>query len=185
MLSRWPNCALRPTPPSGTSAPAPARLAWKRHVSPRKGHVWAIENEADAANARTNAAQFRISNATLFDGKAPQGLETWPDPDAVFIGGFKANSKKFDSTDSHPHQARGPAGHELRHSGKSGHGHRHANKAGLPGTKTETTPGVGLTPLIQEEYDAKLQALQDLVTKAKNTVAGEPRELAAADCCAA
>ena len=53
-----------------------------------QGHVWAIEkNEADAANARTNAAQFRISNYTLFDGKAPQGLETWPDPDAVFIGG--------------------------------------------------------------------------------------------------
>src|SRR3546814_13838532 len=34
-------------------------------------------------------------------------------------------------------------------------------------TKTETTPGVGLTPLIQEEYDAKLQALQDMVSKAK------------------
>jgi integrating conjugative element protein (TIGR03755 family) len=34
-------------------------------------------------------------------------------------------------------------------------------------TKTETTPGVGLTPLIQEEYDAKLQALQDLVSKAR------------------
>ena len=53
-----------------------------------QGHVWAIEkNEADAANARANAAQFRLSNYTLFDGKAPQGLETWPDPDAVFIGG--------------------------------------------------------------------------------------------------
>jgi integrating conjugative element protein (TIGR03755 family) len=34
-------------------------------------------------------------------------------------------------------------------------------------TKTATTPGVGLTPLIQEAYDAKLQALQDLVTGAK------------------
>ncbi len=31
-------------------------------------------------------------------------------------------------------------------------------------TKTETTPGVGLTPLIQEEYEAKLQALQALVS---------------------
>ncbi|MBY4674352.1 integrating conjugative element protein [Burkholderia multivorans] len=33
-------------------------------------------------------------------------------------------------------------------------------------TKTQTTPGVGLTPLIQEEYDTKLKALQDLVTGA-------------------
>ncbi|GHU20121.1 hypothetical protein FACS189475_08480 [Betaproteobacteria bacterium] len=31
-------------------------------------------------------------------------------------------------------------------------------------TKTQTTPGVGLTPLIQEEYETKLQALQELVT---------------------
>ncbi len=31
-------------------------------------------------------------------------------------------------------------------------------------TKTQTTPGVGLAPLIQEEYDTKLQALQNLVT---------------------
>ena len=52
------------------------------------GHVWAIEKAAgDAANARANAARFRISNYSLFDGKAPQHLDTWPDPDAVFIGG--------------------------------------------------------------------------------------------------
>ena len=36
-------------------------------------------------------------------------------------------------------------------------------------TKTQTTPGVGLTPVIQDEYDTKLQALQDLVTGAKPT----------------
>jgi integrating conjugative element protein (TIGR03755 family) len=36
-------------------------------------------------------------------------------------------------------------------------------------TKTRTTPGVGLTPLIQEEYEAKLLALQELVTGAKPT----------------
>lgn len=34
-------------------------------------------------------------------------------------------------------------------------------------TKTETTAGVGLTPLIQEEYETKLEALQDLVTGTK------------------
>lgn len=53
-----------------------------------QGHVWAIEKaEGDAANARANAARFRIGNYSLFDGKAPQHLDTWPDPDAVFIGG--------------------------------------------------------------------------------------------------
>ncbi len=52
------------------------------------GHVWAIEkNEGDAANARANAFRFRATNYSLFDGKAPQHLDTWPDPDAVFIGG--------------------------------------------------------------------------------------------------
>ena len=30
--------------------------------------------------------------------------------------------------------------------------------------KTQTVPGVGLTPLIQEEYETKLEALRDLVT---------------------
>ncbi|KXC64201.1 conjugal transfer protein [Pseudomonas aeruginosa] len=34
-------------------------------------------------------------------------------------------------------------------------------------TKTQTTPGVGLTPMIQEEYETKLQALQELVTGAR------------------
>lgn len=52
------------------------------------GHVWAIEkNEGDAANARANAERFRIGNYTLCAGKAPAQLDTWPDPDAVFIGG--------------------------------------------------------------------------------------------------
>lgn len=36
-------------------------------------------------------------------------------------------------------------------------------------TRTEATAGVGLTPLIQEEFEVKLQALQDLVTGAKPT----------------
>ena len=54
----------------------------------RHGHVWAIEkNPADAANARANARHLRASNYSLFEGKAPAGLDAWPDPDAVFIGG--------------------------------------------------------------------------------------------------
>lgn len=38
-------------------------------------------------------------------------------------------------------------------------------------TKTQTKPGVGLTPLIQEEYDAKLQSIEDLVKGTKPTTA--------------
>lgn len=38
-------------------------------------------------------------------------------------------------------------------------------------TKTQTKPGVGLTPLIQEEYDVKLQALEALVKGSKPTSA--------------
>lgn len=53
-----------------------------------QGHVWAIEkNEADFAIAGQNARAFGVSNHTLVHGKAPEGLEAWPDPDAVFIGG--------------------------------------------------------------------------------------------------
>lgn len=52
------------------------------------GHVWAIEkNAGDAANARANAARLRIGNYTLHEGKAPAGLDGWPAPDAVFVGG--------------------------------------------------------------------------------------------------
>ncbi len=53
-----------------------------------EGHVWAIEkNEADFAIAGQNARAFGVSNHTLVHGKAPEGLDAWPDPDAVFIGG--------------------------------------------------------------------------------------------------
>lgn len=53
-----------------------------------QGHVWAIEkNEIDAAIAYQNARAFGISNYTLVQSKAPEGLDDWPDPDAVFIGG--------------------------------------------------------------------------------------------------
>lgn len=53
-----------------------------------QGHVWAIEkNEADVAIARQNVQAFAVSNHTLVHGKAPEGLDAWADPDAVFIGG--------------------------------------------------------------------------------------------------
>jgi len=44
-------------------------------------------------------------------------------------------------------------------------------------TKTQTTPGVGLTPLIQEEYEVKIEALQALLDGSKPTT---PQNLAAA-----
>ena len=66
---------------SGSVGLEAARLA-------RDGHVWAIEkNAGDAANARANAGRLQASNYTLVDGRAPAGLDLWPDPDAVFIGG--------------------------------------------------------------------------------------------------
>lgn len=53
-----------------------------------EGHVWAIEkNELDFAIAGQNHAAFGISNYSLHHGKAPEGIDAWPDPDAVFIGG--------------------------------------------------------------------------------------------------
>ncbi len=52
------------------------------------GWVYAIEkNEADAAIARRNAEKFGARNWSLLHARAPAGLEAWPDPDAVFIGG--------------------------------------------------------------------------------------------------
>jgi precorrin-6B C5,15-methyltransferase / cobalt-precorrin-6B C5,C15-methyltransferase len=53
----------------------------------REGQVFAIEkNEGDLENCKQNLAKFRV-DATLLHGKAPEGLDTFPDPDAVFIGG--------------------------------------------------------------------------------------------------
>ncbi|AKJ27222.1 bifunctional cobalt-precorrin-7 (C(5))-methyltransferase/cobalt-precorrin-6B (C(15))-methyltransferase [Caldimonas brevitalea] len=52
------------------------------------GHVYAIEkNAADHAIAGRNRRAMGISNHSLVQGKAPEGLDAWPDPDAVFIGG--------------------------------------------------------------------------------------------------
>jgi precorrin-6B C5,15-methyltransferase / cobalt-precorrin-6B C5,C15-methyltransferase len=54
----------------------------------RAGHVYAIEKNADdVAIAGRNRRALGLSNYSLQQGKAPQGLEAWPDPDAVFIGG--------------------------------------------------------------------------------------------------
>lgn len=53
-----------------------------------QGHVWAIEkNEADVAIATRNQHDMALSNHTLVHGKAPEHLDAWPDPDAIFLGG--------------------------------------------------------------------------------------------------
>lgn len=52
-----------------------------------EGQVFAIEkNEPDLENCFQNQRKFR-ADLTAIHGKAPQGLENFPDPDAIFIGG--------------------------------------------------------------------------------------------------
>ena len=54
----------------------------------RQGHVYAIEkNVDDVAIVGRNRLAMGIGNHTLVHGKAPDGLQHWADPDAVFIGG--------------------------------------------------------------------------------------------------
>jgi len=66
---------------SGSVGLEAARLA-------RDGYVFAIEkNEQDYLIALENKRTLRVHNYSLQCAKAPQGLELWPDPNAVFIGG--------------------------------------------------------------------------------------------------
>ncbi|MDQ6961812.1 MAG: precorrin-6y C5,15-methyltransferase (decarboxylating) subunit CbiE [Mariprofundaceae bacterium] len=54
----------------------------------RHGHVYAIEkNKADFDIASQNQQRMHAINYSLTQGKAPEGLEQWPDPSAIFIGG--------------------------------------------------------------------------------------------------
>lgn len=65
---------------TGSMAIEAARIA-------TKGMVYAIEkNEPDLENCQKNMSKFR-ADLTLVHGKAPEHLEQFPDPDAVFIGG--------------------------------------------------------------------------------------------------
>ncbi|AGT32122.1 CbiET protein [Geobacillus genomosp. 3] len=53
----------------------------------RDGAVFAIEkNEQDIERCRQNLRKFRV-DITLVHGKAPDGLDAFADPDAIFIGG--------------------------------------------------------------------------------------------------
>ncbi len=66
--------------------------------------------EADAARAtraRTNAEDFGLTHRyTLHDHRAPEGLETLPPPDAVFIGGGASDALLTRLWDLIPHGSR-------------------------------------------------------------------------------
>ena len=53
-----------------------------------QGYVYAVEkNSADFAIAQENSQQLKINNYQLIHAKAPEGLENWANPDAIFMGG--------------------------------------------------------------------------------------------------
>ncbi|MBI4745607.1 MAG: precorrin-6y C5,15-methyltransferase (decarboxylating) subunit CbiE [Deltaproteobacteria bacterium] len=58
----------------------------------RNGKVFAIEKEPErAAHIRENIEKFGVNNIEVLEGKAPEGLDGFSDPDAVFIGGSGGN----------------------------------------------------------------------------------------------
>ncbi|NOU96486.1 precorrin-6y C5,15-methyltransferase (decarboxylating) subunit CbiE [Paenibacillus sp. LMG 31456] len=73
---------------TGSVAIEAARIA-------RQGEVYAIEkNEGDLQNCLENMHRFR-ADITAVQGRAPQGLEAFPDPNAVFIGGSGGEMKEL------------------------------------------------------------------------------------------
>lgn len=53
-----------------------------------RGHVYALERRADSLPLiEQNCTAFHVGNVTAICGTAPNGLEIFPTPDAVFIGG--------------------------------------------------------------------------------------------------
>ncbi len=54
----------------------------------RTGRIYAVEkNGADVAIIRQNIEKFRVPNIEVVHAFAPDGLDTLPRPDAVFVGG--------------------------------------------------------------------------------------------------
>jgi len=57
-----------------------------------RGRVFAIEKNADDLdNVRANIRAFGVPHVTPVHARAPDGLDTLPDPDAVFVGGSGGN----------------------------------------------------------------------------------------------
>ncbi|WP_227935521.1 precorrin-6y C5,15-methyltransferase (decarboxylating) subunit CbiE [Alkalihalobacillus deserti] len=64
----------------------------------KEGSVFAIEkNEHDLENCLLNQVKFR-TDFTAIQGKAPEKLDTFPDPDAIFIGGTAGGMEDILST---------------------------------------------------------------------------------------
>lgn len=64
-----------------------ASIAIEAGKAAREGSVYAIERHADDLElGRLNALKFRV-DCTFVHNKAPNGMEEFPNPDAVFIGG--------------------------------------------------------------------------------------------------
>lgn len=62
----------------------------------KQGKAFAIECDPEAlVLARRNRERFCAWNLTVEDGTAPEGLDAWPAPDAVFIGGSRGNLKEI------------------------------------------------------------------------------------------
>nr|WP_255807597.1 precorrin-6y C5,15-methyltransferase (decarboxylating) subunit CbiE [Cohnella mopanensis] len=73
---------------TGSVAIEAARIA-------KQGQVYAIEkNAADLQNCLENMRRFR-ADITAVQGLAPEGLESFPDPDSVFLGGTGGEMKEL------------------------------------------------------------------------------------------
>lgn len=70
-----------------------------------KGWVWAVEKDAGRARQiRANRVGLGVVNYTLLEARAMEVLETWPDPDAIFIGG--SGGELTELLDSSQHRLR-------------------------------------------------------------------------------
>ncbi|TAK31631.1 MAG: precorrin-6y C5,15-methyltransferase (decarboxylating) subunit CbiE [Chloroflexota bacterium] len=68
----------------------------------KRGKVFAIEkNPGDVEIVQRNMAKFHVRNMLIVRGFAPEGLERFDDPDAVFIGGTGGRMKPILETAAH------------------------------------------------------------------------------------
>ena len=61
-----------------------------------ESRVYAIERNPEAIELiRKNMAATGSYNIELSEGRAPEGMESWPEPDRVFIGGSSGNLRQI------------------------------------------------------------------------------------------
>ena len=74
---------------TGSVAIEAARIAWH-------GKVYAVERDAESVkHIRSNRIKLRSPNVQVLHARAPDGLESLPEPDAVFIGGSGGQIKEI------------------------------------------------------------------------------------------